>query len=224
MIDVNKFFELESDESVLVYSSEGFANNCGQGDSHAIANIYNDIEKRELISKFEEEVMRELKGSKYSIEDIYRKEIWLNVLTYNDNGESKTITDEDEDAYSAVYDNIDSDDIEDTYSVYVKVKRGKNSLEFYWNASTPYQSVSQALTFKKVKTSDVRFCVVIERPVSSRDCGQFMLAGPFLSVEEATKVLPEMKSEIDYYQEKREPYVLATYVDDEWLRHQMKKK
>lgn len=228
---VNRFLELKQDEVLLMYMSEGYCNNSGQGDRGVIGNLYSLEDVNKKINEWNDKVLSEIKGTNVSLDKAYSDDgIYLTKLVYEENGEVKDIIDDTEDNKKLLGEirekcerYIDGFEIDDIIYYYAKVYIKDNELELRISYDACYQSVSEYITIKKVKKEDVRYCVIIERPVNSRECGQYVLAGPYKDYNEANELLCEFSSERDLYGTIRNPYIIATYTSDPWLKNHYKK-
>lgn len=228
---INKFLELSENEALLMYMSEGYCNNSGQGDRGVIGNMYSIEEIRRTIREWEEEVLSDIRETSISIDDAYSENgISLTKLVYSKDGEILDIIDDTkenkallEEIRDKCEDNIDNYEIEDIVYYHARVEISDNEINLNIIHDACYQTVSKYITIKKVNKSDVRYCVVIERPVNSRECGQYILAGPYINLDEAKSLVGEFSSERDLYGTVRNPYVIATYTTDKWLKNHYKK-
>jgi hypothetical protein len=228
---VQEFLKLKEDETLLMYMSEGYANNSGQGDNTVIGNVYSMEEINSVIENWENEVSSELRDTNISVKQAYStKGIDLTKLVYSEKGETKDIID-DTDENKKELENIkekceydfDNFEILDIIHFYAKAEIVKNELNLRISFDTCYQNINKNIIIKKVNKCDVRYCVIIERPVSSRENGQYILAGPYINCDEAKSLVKEFSPERDIYGVIRKPYIIATFTDDIWLKNHYKK-
>ena len=228
---VQEFLKLKEDEALLMYMSEGYANNSGQGDNTVIGNVYSMEEINSAIENWENEVSSELRETNISVKQVYStKGIDLTKLVYSEKGEVKDIIDDTEENKKEIenikekceYD-FDNFDILDIIHFFAKAEVVENELNLRISYNACYQDTNKYIVIKKVKKADVRYCVIIERPIHSRGNGQYVLAGPYINCDEAKSLVKEFSPERDIYGVIRKPYIIATFTDDIWLKNHYKK-
>ena len=177
-----------------------------------------------MLEDFEERIVQILSGTKYIIQDIYDKgSISFNLVSYEEDNQTKHKFLYDNDKSLRELEKNGQIEILDNTIYYLCVKEDGDKLNLEIIEDGTYQTISSYISIQKVLKDDVRYCVIVERPVNARQSGQFILAGPYRNLEEAREMVDYFCPEKDIYGEERKPYVIATYKDDKWLKYHYKK-